>query len=231
MNKAASLSLIIPAYNEEAGIDDAIKKNLINLSASSVPFEIIVIDDGSKDNTKKIVEQNYSGNPLITFYSKPNGGFGSAVKKGIELAKNKYILFVPVDSPLNEKTLSTFMEHLGKADILVSHRISRKGYSFRMKLNSGIYHFLISKAFNLSLKDYNWIHLYDRAIFDKIVIEDEGIFMLAEVLIKAKKNNYSFFEFPIEMEERMDGVKTAASFKAAIRTFKALLRFYFKNRT
>ena len=193
MHNKYSLSLIIPAYNEEQGINNAILANLDVLKDKVINFEIIIIDDGSKDNTKKIVEENFINTNNIKFHSKSNGGFGSAVKKGIELAEKDYIMFAPVDSPLTNEVLNTFLSYIGKADILVSYRKSRKGYSQRMKLNSFIYHFLISKLFRLSLRDYNWIHLYKRELFNKdIEITYDGIFMLAEVLIKAKRKGYSF---------------------------------------
>ncbi|MBL7892783.1 MAG: glycosyltransferase family 2 protein [Bacteroidia bacterium] len=225
-----SLSLIIPAYNEEESIEAAVLVNIEVLQRAEIEFEIIIIDDGSKDKTKGIIEEKFAGKPNLIFFSKPNGGFGSAVRKGIELSSRDYVMFVPVDSPLNENTLSSFLMHANKADIIVSYRMERKGYSNRMKVNSSIYHKLISFLFGLSLKDYNWIHLYNRKIFDKITIENGRIFMLAEVLIKAKRLGYTFYEFPIEMEERTSGDRTAASYKAALQTFFDTIRFFFKRK-
>jgi len=229
MNKNPSVSLIVPAYNEEEAIKQSVLEDLSVLNDSGLHFEIIIVDDGSRDNTKKIIEENFSGIPTVTLFSKPNGGFGSAVKKGIELSKNDYILFVPVDNPLDQELFKIFLSHLGKADVLTSYRISRKGYSLRMKFVSSVYHILISLFFGLSLKDYNWIHLYDRKIFEKIRIKNDRIFMLAEVLIKAKWLGYSIFEFPVEMKARTTGVKTAASFNAAFRTFIDMFRFFFTH--
>ncbi|MFH2142211.1 MAG: glycosyltransferase family 2 protein [Bacteroidota bacterium] len=225
-----TLSLIIPAYNEEKSIKTALLENLIVLENSKYSFEIIVIDDGSVDNTKKIIIENFSTNNNIIFLSKPNGGFGSAIKKGIMLSKGDYIMFAPVDNPLNNNLLNLFLSNIGKADILVSYRILRKGYSTRMKFNSWAYHLIISALFRLPLKDYNWIHLYKKEIFKNISIKNERIFMLAEVLIKAKWLNYSFYEFPVEMQERKYGKKTAASFKSAFYTFSDAIMFYIQKK-
>ena len=227
MKRKQSLSLVIPAYNEEAMIERSINSNLYVLKRTEIDYEIVIIDDGSKDSTRKIIEEKFAKLSNVKIFSKSNGGFGSAVRKGIELSSKDYVMFVPVDSPLDEQTLDIFISHLGKADILVSYRIERKGYSLRMKTNSSVYHFIISLLFGLSLKDYNWIHLYDKMIFQKITIENNKIFMPAEVLIKAKRLGYTFYEFPVEMQERTTGRKTAASYKAAAQTFFDAIKFFF----
>jgi glycosyltransferase involved in cell wall biosynthesis len=231
MVEKKSLSLIIPAYNEEKGIRGAILENRKVLSESFARFEIIVVDDGSRDATLRAIEEAASGVPEMRWHSQKNGGFGSAVRRGIGLARMDYVMFAPVDSPLTRDVLDAFLAHLGEADVLVSYRVSREGYSPRMKANSSVYHFLISALFGLSLKDYNWIHMYKRAMFDHDVqIENGGIFMLAEVLIKAHRKGYTFSEFPVAMRARQDGSATAASFTAAWRTARDMLEFYWRTR-
>lgn len=121
---------------------------------------------------------------------------------GFSIAKYTYIMCVPVDSPLDENMFTAFTKHIHHADVLVSYRVARLGYSFRMKLNSWLFHILVSFLFNMKLKDYNWIHLYHRKIFDegKISIQSKGLFALAEVLIKANKRAFTFCEFPVSQQ-------------------------------
>ncbi|MBL4752391.1 MAG: glycosyltransferase family 2 protein [Flavobacteriales bacterium] len=227
MNKAFSLSLIVPAYNEEEGIEYAIKSNLATLRKEGLDFEIIIINDGSIDGTKQIIEQHFAGLSEVKFESKPNGGFGSAIRKGVTLAAKSHIIFAPVDCPLSPATLSSFLSNHDKADILVSYRRERKGYNWRMKLNSKVYNLMVSLLFGFSLKDFNWIHMYPKKMFDSdITIEYDGIFMPAEVLIKAHKQGYSFHEFPVDMEKRTTGKATAQSLKAIVQTFRDLIKFF-----
>lgn len=228
MSNNVSLSVIIPAFNEELSIEEAVITNLHSLEKAQIDFEIIIIDDGSTDRTKQIIEEKFSDTRNIKLHSKENGGFGSAVKKGIELAEKEYVMYAPADNPMDENLLSSFLQNIGKADILVSYRVKREGYSLRMRMNSSIYHVLISYLFRLSLKDYNWMHLYRREIFQKIHIENEYIFMLAEIHIKARDLGFEVLEFPVTMRAREKGRKTAASLTAAIRTFRDLFGFYFR---
>lgn len=231
MLEETSLSLIVPAYNEEECIRQALLQNLEVLSSAKLPFEIMVIDDGSRDGTLRIIKEVCSGAPQIRFHTQPNGGFGSAVRKGIDLARMNYVMFAPVDSPLTSDVLKAFLAHIGEADVLVSYRVSREGYSPRMKMNSAIYRFLVSFLFGLSLKDYNWIQMYRRKMFSgDVSIEHTRVFMLAEVLIKAHRKGYTFVEFPVGMKARQTGVPTAASFKAGWQALNDMLRFYWKTR-
>ncbi len=228
MQKTNSLSVIIPAFNEEAGINNAVTENLKVLKNFQIDFEIIIVDDGSSDGTETIIRDNFLNHANIRcHFKKKNEGFGSACKKGIELAGKENVILVSVDSPLTSEIISLFYQHINNADILVGYRIERKGYTWRMKLNSLMFHWLVSHLFDMKLKDYNWLHLYKREIFQHITIEYSGIFMLAEVLIKARRNDFRIVEIPVEMIKRSGGVATAGSWKTAFQTAGDLFSFYF----
>jgi glycosyltransferase involved in cell wall biosynthesis len=222
------LSIIMPIYNEEAILKSSILKNLDILSKSDTTFEIIIINDGSTDNSRAILDDSFKNiNQINIKHLSKNKGFGGAIKEGIKIASGDYFWCIPADSPLTEEVFTAFNKNIGKADILVSYRRERIGYSWRMLLNSYIYHWLISNLFSIKLKDYNWIHLYHRKIFDKdnIQIEYDGIFMLAEILIKAQKKKYSFIEFEVIQSQRLTGIATASSAKNIIKTFLDLVNF------
>ena len=227
-----SISVIIPAYNEEAIIAKAVSVAQEILEAAKADFEIIVINDGSTDRTAEILNQQFANVPNISIHHKPeNGGFGSAIRSGVQLAGKQYIFCVPVDSPLTVSLYEAFSSNVDKADILVSYRRAKLGYSLRKHINSWVYHGLVSILFGMRLRDYNWIHLYDRKIFDKgkIEIEYNGIFMLAEILIKAKRKGFSFFEFEVEQTERLTGIATASKWSAIIRTLGEITDFRFRS--
>lgn len=228
---AASISVIIPAYNEEAIIYNAVRVAYDILVKAGADFEIIVVNDGSKDRTAEILNASFTNHANISIHHKQNGGFGSAIRTGVKLATKQFIFCVPVDSPLTPSLYDAFSSNLHKADVLVSYRRQKVGYSVRKHINSWVYHWLISVVFNMNLRDYNWIHLYNRKIFDegKIEIEYEGIFMLAEILIKAKRARFTFYEFEVEQTERLTGIATASKWSAIIKTIGEIIDFRFRN--
>ena len=118
------ISIIIPAYNEEQRIVstlDSIKKYLKRQKYSS---EIIVVDDGSVDNTKNILKK--IKNIILVSYKK-NKGKGYAIKKGVEKAKGKYILYMDADGAIPVKYLSDFLKFIDNYDIVIAVK--------RLKLN------------------------------------------------------------------------------------------------
>jgi len=230
-NPLLSFSIVVPVYNEEAIVINSIEQNISVLDSVNKIYEIIIVNDASRDSSKLLIENNFSNRSCIKIiHHEINSGFGGAVRTGISNASFQYILCVPVDSPLTEETFAKFIEASSKADIIVSYRIARLGYTPRMRLNSWIYHLLIELIFDIHFVDFNWIHLYNRKIFDdgNIEITSKGIFMLVEVLIKATKKGYTFYEIPVDQSERMTGVASASKFSVALKTLMEIVQFCFK---
>lgn len=214
-------------FNEEAAILSSIQKNIQVLKKHPYSFEIIIVDDASTDNSYSIVYQNFGQFDFIKIVQHhKNSGIGGAVNTGIRYSEGENIWVIPVDSPLNNKLFTDFEAYFSQADILVSYRIKRKGYSRFMLFNSSVFHWLVSHLFGIQLKDYNWIHLYKRKIFAEngIIIEYDSIFMLAEVLIKAHKKNMSFIEFPVNQEQRLTGIASASKPINIYRTMRDMIK-------
>jgi glycosyltransferase involved in cell wall biosynthesis len=230
--KHISVSVIIPAYNEEAIIKNAIDVAYRILQASGADFEVIVVNDGSTDKTAQILKDYFEGNEKIIVCHKPvNQGFGSAIRTGFEASTKQFIFCVPADSPMTTNLFDSFYINAYKADVLVSYRRKKVGYSLRRHINSWVYHWLISTLFFMNLRDYNWIHMYNRRIFDEggIKIEYNGIFMLAEILIKARNRGFTFVEFEVEQTERLTGIATASKFSAILKTLGEIIHYRFRR--
>lgn len=102
------VSIIVPAYNEEVGIVDSIN-SLLKQDYSN--FEVIIIDDGSTDNTSGEVISNFKYHPKITFLMKDNGGKASALNFGASYAKGEYLMCIDGDTVLEKHALSTMMKY------------------------------------------------------------------------------------------------------------------------
>ncbi len=211
MSGPFSLSIVIPAYNEEEIIVSSVQQTMDAVQAAVADFEIIIVDDCSRDSTKALIEANLDKWPSTRLVcNAQNGGFGAAVWTGLQAATKEFVLCVPVDSPMDAETLAPFIAAAPTTDVISSYRVKRVGYTNRMRFNSWAYHKLIGWVFGLKLKDYNWIHLYRRAIFDKVHYQSRGIFMMAEVLVEANKHGYRIAEIPVGQKQRMTGIATSA---------------------
>jgi glycosyltransferase involved in cell wall biosynthesis len=226
----ASLSIVVPVYNEECILFDSLCETYYSAAQLVQKFQIIIVNDASSDASLAIIKRFAKVYRNVTYVShNTNKGFGGAIKSGLNACTNEYVICVPVDSPIDVPTLNSFLSVCCKYDVVLSYRLERVGYSKVMLFNSMLYHKVVSILFNLKIRDYNWIHLYRKSIFGKIDFDANGIFMLAEVVIRASQNNMQIAEVSVVQMQRISGVATSTKFSTIVNVLKELLQFLFNN--
>lgn len=222
----------MPAYNEEGNIEKAILSSLAALESLATNYEVIVINDGSTDNTEKIAKDIASKNPLVKVLSlMKNEGMGTAVVLGIKYAKSDLLFITCADNQFNIAELYKFLPPLlnKNADIVIGTRINRKYTLFR-KFNTKVYNILIRLLFGAKFKDPSWVKLYHKYVFDKINITSKGFFWDIETLIKAKKANYRIEEVDVFSHPRTAGTAQGSNPIKIIHTFFRVISFWFELR-
>lgn len=214
-----ALSVIIPAYNEEANVDKAVGATVATLEATGVEWEIIVVNDGSTDRTGLLAERCSASNPRITVIHHPaNKGLGAAVRTALQQARGEYVLWVPCDSPFEKGELDPFIGAIGKADVVVGYRTARPGYSPLMRVNSSVYTYVVSRLFRIHLRDFNYVHMYRRRVLASLKWRTTRIFWLAEALIRARDAGYAIMQVPAVVRARTAGKATASRPSIMLRT-------------
>ena len=112
------LSIIIPAYNEEGAVAATVKRMRAVLSELPMRFEIVVVDDGSTDGTRTAAE--LSG--AVVLSSAENGGYGSALKRGIAASQSDYVAIIDADGTYPVESLIPMIELAQTADMVVGNR-------------------------------------------------------------------------------------------------------------
>ncbi|TGV01588.1 glycosyltransferase [Flavivirga rizhaonensis] len=110
------LSIVVPFYNAELHIERCLY-SLVSQNIDHGDYEIILIDDGSLDNSIKIAEKFKNNHKNVLIHSQRNKGLGATRNKGIELAKGKYIYFIDADDYLASNTLGTILKHAEELDL------------------------------------------------------------------------------------------------------------------
>jgi glycosyltransferase involved in cell wall biosynthesis len=219
-----SISVIVPAYNEEPSLRAAVSAIRHDLTEAELEYEIVVVNDGSIDKTGEIAEQLAHEHVDVQVVHHPeNEGLGAGIKTGIAHATCELVIVCPVDSPLDAHQIKSFLQAINHADIVVGYRSNRPGYKWWMSFASKVYYLMIRTLFGLRLRDYNWIHLYRKRVFDKVQITCKGIVYLPEVLVKAADLGYSIVEIPMEMKPRAHGKATVSKPRVIVKTFFDLL--------
>lgn len=226
------VSILIPAYNEEELLEEAVRE--VHGAASEVldAFELIIVNDGSADRTGEIMERLAAGEDGIRgFHHERNRGMGGGIVTAASHASYEYAVVSPVDSPLSARQLAVFMAAAAPDAVVIGCRPRRLGYSGLQQLGSRVYHDLACFLLRLPLRDINWIHLYPTRLFDDLDIEFSGIVYLGEVLAKARDLGYRLVEVDSPMTARIKGVATISKPGAIWRTFWDLWRLWWRLTT
>lgn len=224
--KTPGLSVIVPAFNEEALLEESIRTLRGALDRTGVTAEIIVVDDGSKDQTGAIADALAGKLAGIKAVHQQNQGIGGAFRTGVESAQGDYLILWPVDMPATMGDLAPYIAQFGMADVIVGCRTRRVGYNPLMLLNAWIYPKLVGLLFGLRVRDVNWIHAYRRGKFLEIRLTQRGIPMLAEALVRLRDAGALFVEVDVVMRERVGGVASASRPRVMWRTLTGLFSFW-----
>lgn len=153
------LSVIIPAYNEGERIYENLLEMERMLDTFSHNFEMIVVNDGSCDNTKEEIERVSKKNShIVAIGYKKNRGKGAAIKEGIEHATGDYIAFLDADLDLSPMHLEKFMQRMEETDATAVigsklHKDSEIDYPLPRRIMSFGYYLLLKVMFHLKIKD------------------------------------------------------------------------------
>jgi len=207
------LSVIIPAYNEEKRISKILDAAYNYFQSKDFDYEIIVVDDGSKDKTDKVA-QNYSSkfkNLKILSFLK-NSGKGAAVKAGVLESKGDYLLFADADNSTSFEQVEFFLKYMSEFDIIIGSRALKdsqlvKRQNFFKTFLGRAGNFIICRLFKIKIKDTQCgFKLFSKKagkeIFSKQTINGWGFDI--EVLVIASKLGYNIKEVGVKWLNDMD---------------------------
>ena len=226
MNKTQekTLSVIIPAFNEEGNIRHSIESVLIAVNNLVADFEIIVINDGSRDETEKIALVKSQANSSIRVVSNDsNKGFGFSFARGVSLARMNYVTVFPGDNDMSHQSLEQLIDAMGSADIVTSHVINMQKRSILRRALSRGFVMMMNFLFGLHLDYYNGAFVARTELVRSIPIKSMGLTALAECLVRLIKAGYSYKSIPFEHTGR----KSEKSKALRLKSFFAVLQLVF----
>lgn len=228
------LSVFFPCYNEENNIKNTVNKAIPVIKTITGKWEIILINDGSKDNTGKILEEikkEYPENIKIITHN-PNRGYGAAFKSGVYNAQYKWIAFTDADGQFDFSEVTKLIEkqQKTKADIVIGYYLVRQ-VSKTTIITSKMWELLVFLLFGLRVTDIDCaFKLISKKVIDTIpkLEAEKGAFISSEFLIKAKKAGFKFVEVGVHHYPRLEGKATGRNFKVIIKSFSDLFKLWVK---
>lgn len=202
-----SLTVIIPAYNEQETLESVVEAVKRKLPFLAKEYEILIVNDGSTDRTRQIVDRVASESGMVKTIHHPfNIGYGGAQKSGILSAKCDYLTIVPCDEQFQIDDLDKLTEWADRFEIIVGCRKYRHQDPLFRRIKTKVFGMVMYLLFGITLKDTNWVKVFKREIFKDIDITSRGICVDAEVVFKAKCRGYRFKEVLVDYLPRKAGI-------------------------
>ncbi|HWC35216.1 MAG TPA: glycosyltransferase family 2 protein [Mycobacteriales bacterium] len=221
------LSIVLPAYNEEANIESAVNHSVEVASRHCTDYEVIVVDDGSSDSTAAIVEKLGASNPKVKLVRHPvNQGYGGALKSGFLAATMDLVFFTDSDNQFDLDELAVFIDLIRSVDVVAGYRIKRRDPLFR-RLNAKAWNYLVRALFYVPVRDIDCaFKLFRREVFDGLELNSVGAMVNTELMVKLGRSGYRVVEVGVNHYPRTAGKPQGASLKVIIRAFSELRRMH-----
>jgi glycosyltransferase involved in cell wall biosynthesis len=215
MKKLESLSVFFPAYNEEENIEGTVRAALKILPRIAQIWEVIVIDDGSKDKTPAIVKKLIKKEPRIRLIThSPNRGYGGALKSGLRQSRYRWIAFTDSDGQFDFSEINRFLPLTDKADLILGYRTKRSDNLYRqaLQLILNLANFLL---FGLRVRDVDCgFKLIKKEVVDKVgPLSTESAITETEFIVRAKRVGFKMIEVGVTHLPREEGKQSGGNLK------------------
>ena len=231
MKLKQSLSVVMPAHNEEVAICGTVQSVLDAVSQWTEDFEIIVVNDGSKDATRLLLEAMALEEPRIHIINhEVNQGYGAALVSGFEAANKDLVFFMDSDGQFDIHDLERFFPLISHYDAVLGYRIERQDTWVR-KLNAWGWKMLVRFIFKLHVRDIDCaFKLYKGDFFRTHRLETRGAMINTEILYKFTHAGYTYTQVGVHHLPRRGGRATGAKLSVIARAFLEMFTYAHKWR-
>lgn len=210
-----SISLLLPAWNEEDYVERTVQRALKVLSDLTDDFEIVIVNDASTDRTREICDRLESVHPELRVLHHPvNQKLGGALRTGFAATTKDIVVYTDIDLPwdLNELKRALHLMTYLEADMISAFRFDRTSEGMKRILYSFGYNLLVRTLFDVNMKDINFsFKVIHRRVLEAIELKSSGSFIDAELVVKAIRLGFKVFQIGVDYFPRTRGVSTLAS--------------------
>lgn len=225
------ISVALPAYNEEASLPRTVPWVVEGLRRVTDEFEVVIVDDGSRDRTAEVVRTLSQAHPEVRLVQHPmNLGYGAAVWTGITSGQKEFVFFTDADGQFDIEELRRFVPFAGEYDLIIGYRAPRRDPPLRL-VNAFGWKMFVTLLFGYVARDIDCaFKLFRRDILDQVYVDSRGAAFSAEFLVKARDKGFRIKELPVKHLPREAGSPTGNRPDVIVRAFKEMTAFWFKSR-
>jgi glycosyltransferase involved in cell wall biosynthesis len=222
-----TVSFVLPAYNEEGNISQAVADILRVANRYCADYEVIVVDDGSSDHTAALVEQMVARDPKVRLIRHgANRGYGEALRTGFAAAGLGFVFFTDADNQFDMDDLALLLPWADHVDVVAGYRVKRQD-PFMRRLNAWGWNRLVRVLFYVPVRDIDCaFKLFRRSALDDLDIESVGALINTEIMVKLGRTGKTVVEVGVRHRPRTAGVARGAKPSVILRAFVEVWRMY-----
>jgi glycosyltransferase involved in cell wall biosynthesis len=225
---APSVSVVIPARNEEGNLKPCVQTVVAILADLFVDWEIIVVDDGSADGTGALADKLAFEIPGVRVVHHASAqGFSGSYRHGVALAAKRYVAVVPGDNEIQPISLRAIFEAVGTADIVVPFTANQEIRPWLRRTLSRTFTLTVNALFGHRFRYYQGPAIYPAEVVRALPDTSRGFVFLTEMLVRALASGRSAAQVPMLIQPRQFGTSSAVSLynvMTALRTLAVLVR-------
>lgn len=226
-----TLSVIIPALNEEGNVEAAVRSVLMAIGTRFDDFELLVFDDGSTDRTGDIADRLARENGRIrVIHNGTNRGFGYNYTRGVQLAQMEYIAMFPGDNEIPTEAIRGILAAVGTADIVIPYISTPEVRPWGRQVVSNGFVGLLNALFGLRLRYYNGPCVHRRIRLQSVPMRTHGFAYMASILVRLIRSGCTYVEVPMSLQPREHGRSKAFRLKNVLGVLRTLAELFWEVR-
>ena len=226
-----SLSLVLPAHNEEANIEAVVTESLQTLPAFADSFEIIIVDDGSRDRTAEIVRRLERVDARVRLVQhERNQGYGAALRSGFRATTGDYVLFMDADRQFDIRDLRLLSPFAAEYDIVAGFRMERRDPLHR-RVFAETFNVAVRVLFGVHLRDIDCaFKLFRGDLLRSIPLSAPGALINTEIQAKARRHGARLEQVGVHHYPRVAGQATGGNPRVILRAMRETLVLWWRMR-
>jgi len=220
------LTVVLPCFNEADNVADAVRAATRAARRCASSYEVIVIDDGSSDDTARITGELAVHDPNVRLVVHPeNLGYGAALRSGIEAARMPWVLLTDADLQFDLGELENFLPAARNADLVAGWRILRQDPAHR-RANAAAWNWLVRRVVGVPVRDVDCAFKLIRSeVIAKLPLQTDDFFIDTEIVASARKWNFRIGEKGVRHYPRVAG-ETTVNASDVTRTLATIARMW-----
>jgi glycosyltransferase involved in cell wall biosynthesis len=226
-NQNHRVSIVLPAFNEEDNVGEAIRRAGKVAERLFADHEIIVVDDGSRDGTAELVRAAADVDSRVRLIRHGrNRGYGEALRSGFMSARMELVFFTDADNQFDLEELEAFLPWIDRVDVVAGYRVKRRDPVAR-RIMARSWNYLVRVLFFVPVRDIDCaFKLFRRSVIEDLDLESVGAMVNTELMVKVGRSGTALVELGVSHYPRTAGEPRGANVRVIARAFVELARMY-----